>query len=195
MRRLATTAAFAALALLAAVPARAQLNGSHLLGDFGVGAGTQPKPGFYAAAFYYRYSTDTIKDRDGATVRPFPGSPTSMAINAYAPLVWYVSKSKVLGANYGAFAVLPFVNGSLEAPAFSLDEKSATKYSDTAVRPVDLGWHLAKADVAAGFQFYAPTGRYEQGGSGNTGKGMWTYEPFLGATVYFDEKKTASSSR
>jgi hypothetical protein len=192
MKRIATLCALTTLSLLVAIPARAQLNGSHLLGDFGVKAGTQPGPGFYAAAFYYRYGTDTIKDRDGTTIRAFPDSPTSMAINAYAPLLWYVSKSKVLGANFGAFVVLPWVNGSIEAPAFSLDETSAIKYSDTAVRPIDLGWHLAKADVAAGFQFYAPTGTYEPGGSGNTGKGMWTYEPFLGATVYFDEKKTWS---
>ena len=192
MRRLATTTAFAALAVLTAIPARAQLNGSHLLGDFGVKSGSQPGPGFYAAAFYYRYSTDTIRDRDGDTIRAFPDSPTSMVIHAYAPLLWYVSKAKVLGANYGAFTVLPWVNGSIEAPAFSLDETSATRFSDTLVRPIDLGWHLSKADVSAGFQFYAPTGIYEPGGSGNTGKGMWTYEPFFGATVYFDEKKTLS---
>ena len=49
-----------------------------------------------------------------------------------------------------------------------------------------------RADVAAGFQLYAPTGRYERGGSDNIGKGMWTYEPFVGTTVYFDEKRTAS---
>ncbi len=192
MRRLATITAFAALAVLTAIPARAQLNGSHTLGDFGVKSATQPGPGFYATAFYYRYSTDTIRDRDGDTIRAFPDSPTSMVIHAYAPLLWYVSKAKVLGANYGAFTVLPWVNGSIEAPAFSLDETSATRFSDTVVRPIDLGWHLAKADVSAGFQFYAPTGTYEPGGSGNTGKGMWTYEPFLGATVYFDEKKTLS---
>ena len=60
------------------------------------------------------------------------------------------------------------------------------------IRPLDLGWHTQRADIAAGFQVYVPTGRYEQGGDDNIGKGMWTYEPFLGTTVYFDEKKTFS---
>ena len=60
------------------------------------------------------------------------------------------------------------------------------------MRPLDLGWHRKRADVTAGFQFYAPTGTYERGGSENIGKGMWTYEPFLGTTVYFDEKRTVS---
>ena len=40
------------LTLLFATPARAQLNGSHTLGDFGVQSGSQPAPGFYTALFY-----------------------------------------------------------------------------------------------------------------------------------------------
>ena len=50
----------------------------------------------------------------------------------------------------------------------------------------------AAAHTAAGFQLYIPTGKDERGGSDNIGKGMWTYEPFLGTTVYFDEKRTVS---
>ena len=60
------------LTLLLAVPAQAQLNGSHTLGDFGVQSGSQPAPGFYAALFYLRYDTDTIKDADGNIVRLSP---------------------------------------------------------------------------------------------------------------------------
>ena len=184
---------FAALpALLMAAPAHAQLNGSHTLGDFGVQSGTQPSPGFYAALFYYRYDTDTIKNRDGATIRPFPDSPTSVAMTAVAPIAWYVSKTKVLGANYGAMVVLPFANASLAAPAFLIEENVDTGAADMLLRPLDLGWHTKQTDVAAGFQMYLPTGRYEPGGSENLGKGMWSYEPFVGATVYFDEKRTMS---
>ncbi len=60
------------------------------------------------------------------------------------------------------------------------------------VRPIDLGWHTKRADVTTGFQIYMPTGEYERGGSENTGKGMWAYEPFVGTTVFFDEKRTTS---
>ena len=88
--------------------------------------------------------------------------------------------------------VLPFANASLEAPAFQLDDTVDTGFADMLIRPIDLGWHTPRADVAAGFQLYLPTGRYEQGGDDNLGKGMWTYEPFLGTTVFFDEKKTFS---
>ena len=192
MRRLVATAAFAGLALLPAIPAQAQLNGAHLLGDFGINSGTQPPQGFYAAGVYYRYSTETLKDREGNKRALFPGDPSSLAINAYAAILWYVSKAKIFGANYGAFVVPAWVDGSIEAPALSIGRSSATKFTDLTVRPIDLGWHLSQADVSAGFQFYAPTGTYEAGADGNTGKGMWTYEPFVGTTVYFDQKKTWS---
>ncbi len=155
-------------------------------------SGSQPQPGFYTALFYYRYDTDTIKDAEGNTIRLSQDAPGSLGITAGGPIAWYVSKSKLFGANYGAMAVLPFANASLEAPALALGEKIDTSFADLMLRPLDLGWHSERADIAAGFQVYVPTGRYELGGSDNIGKGMWTYEPFVGVTVYFDEKKTAS---
>ena len=93
-RRLRFLAAACGLTLLPAVPVQAQLNGSHPLGDFGVQAGTQPQPGFYAALFSLRYDTDTIKDADGNTVRVSQDSPGSIGTTAAAPLLWYVSKAK-----------------------------------------------------------------------------------------------------
>jgi hypothetical protein len=158
--------------LLLAVPAQAQLNGSHTPGDYGVQSGSQPSPGFYAALFYLRYDADTIKDRDGNTVRPAPNVPGSLAVSTVAPVAWYVSKAKVLGANYGAMVVLALANASIEAPAFALGQTIGTSVSDLLVRPVDLGWQTPRADVAAGLQIYVPTGRYERGGSENVGEGM-----------------------
>jgi hypothetical protein len=180
------------LMLALARPAAAQLNGSHSLGDFGGQSDSQPQPGFYTALFYYRYDTDTITNKDGEIIRPAPNSPGSIGVTAVAPIVWYVSKAKVLGANYGAMAVLPWANSALEAPAFTVGQTVDTSFGDLLIRPVDLGWHRKGADITAGFQFYAPTGRYARGGSDNIGKGMWTYEPFVGTTVYFDQKRTVS---
>ena len=107
-------------------------------------------------------------------------------------MAWYVSTATFLGANVGAMVALPIANASIEAPAFALGQTVDTSVSDLLVRPLDLGWHTKRADVAAGLQLYVPTGRYERGGSENIGKGMWTYEPFVGATVYVDEKRTLS---
>ncbi len=128
-----------------------------------------------------------------ATPSAFPRARQAASrLSAVAPLAWYVSKSKFLGANYGAMVVLPLANASIEAPAFALGQTIGTSVSDLVLRPLDLGWHTARADVAAGLQLYVPTGKYEPGGSENIGKGMWTYEPFVGTTVYFDEKRTVS---
>ena len=137
-RRLILLGAACGLTLLLTVPAQAQLNGSHSLGDFGVQAGSQPAPGFYAALFYVRYDTDTIKDADGNTVRLSPDSPASSGLTAAAPLLWYVSKAKVLGANYGVMAVLPWANASIEAPAFGVQRHSRhelRRHSRPAARP------------------------------------------------------------
>jgi hypothetical protein len=89
-------------------------------------------------------------------------------------------------------AVIPFANASIEAPAFGFEKTVSTDISDVMLRPLDLGWHTKRTDVNAGLQIYAPTGKYELGGDDNLGKGMWTYEPFVGATFYFDKERTFS---
>ena len=192
MKRRMWVSVLCGLMLVLARPADAQLNGSHSLGDFGAQSGSQPQPGFYAALFYFRYDTDTIKDKDGDIIRPAPNSPGSIGLTAVAPILWSVSKARILGANYGAMVVLPWANGALEAPAFTVGQTVDTSFADLLIRPVDLGWHSKSTDATAGFQFYAPTGAYERGGSDNVGRGMWTYEPFVGTTVYFDDKRTVS---
>ena len=121
-KQLMVCGAACGLTVVLAIPAQAQLNGSHSLGDFGVQAGSQPAPRFYAALFYLRYDTDTIKDADGNTVRLAPDAPASSDLTAAAPLLWYMSTAKVHGANYGVMAVLPWANALLEAPAFGLTE-------------------------------------------------------------------------
>jgi len=193
LRRIVIAALLIGLGLIAS-PAAAQFDGSHTLGDFGVQSGTQPAPGLYVAAFFYRYDTDTVKNNVGDVVR-FPAaanSPSSVGVNAFAPIIWYVSKTKIAGANVGAFAVIPFANMAIDAPIFGLNQSTGAGLSDTLIRPLDLGWHTPRADVITGFQFYAPTGSYQFGGSENNGRGMWTSEPFVGTTVHLDAKRTVS---
>ena len=108
---------------------------------------------------------------------------------------WYVSKAKVLGRELrrdgGASLGQRVVRGArLLASATRSTRASPTR----SIRPLDLGWHAKRADVSAGFQFYVPTGRYEPGGSDNIGKGMWTYEPFLGTTALFRREADRSVS-
>jgi hypothetical protein len=175
-----------------ALPAQAQLNGSHTLGDFGVQSGSQPSPGTYAVLFLDRYDTDTINDADGNPIRTSSSDPSSLGMTAAAPMLWWVGKGKVLGANAGVLVVLPFANASIEAPAFGLGRDFGAGAGDLLIRPIDLGWHAKRADLSAGLQIYAPTGRYDAEANDNLGKGMWSYEPFVGTTAYFDEARTLS---
>jgi hypothetical protein len=180
------------LAGFASTPARAQLSGENLLGDMGTRSGTQPMPGFYASALYYFYNTNTIRDADGKRVMIAPGEPGSQTIQAVVPVFTYVSRLKVLGANYGAMAVMPFANGSVELPALGHAETASWGPSDLYLVPVQLGWHLARADFIASLGLLAPTGRYEAGASDNLGKGMWSYELAAGTTLYLDRERTLS---
>src|SRR5262245_16905708 len=183
-----------ALATLVASPALAQLNGENLLGDMGVKSGTQPEPGFYVANLYYRYDTDTIKGPNGRTIVFDPTGSGSQTIHAEVPLMIYVSTKKFLGANYGMMAVMPFANGSLEAPGLGLTEKASTGASDLYVMPLQLGWHGKRFDATTGFAFFAPTGRHTAGASDNLGRGMWSYEASAGGTFYLDNARSISLS-
>ena len=175
-----------------ATPAYAQLNGENLLGDMGVKSGTQPAPGFYVGSVFYRYKTDTIKGPDGKTVTLDPAGNATQTINAAVPMVIYITRKKVLGANFGMMTVMPFANGSLEAPGFDLSEKASTGPSDLYVMPAQLGWHTRRFDATTGLAFFAPTGRHTAGASDNLGKGMWSYELSAGSTLYLDEQRSVS---
>ena len=181
-----------ALATLAARPAFAQLNGENLLGDNGVKSGTQPMPGFYTGTLLYRFHTDTIKGADGRRITFDPNQPANETINVAAPLAVWVSKRTILGAQYGAMAVIPFANASIEAPAFGFSGGVDASIADIYVVPLQLGWHSSRADVTAAFGFFAPTGAYTAGSDENLGKGMWSYELSAGTTLYFDRQRTWS---
>jgi len=185
------TIALLLLALpLALQPSEAQLSGHNTRGDYGIQSATQPEPHLYLSAIYLNYSTSTIRNRNGDKL-PTSGS---LGINAIAPVLQYVSNAKVLGANYGAMAWIPFQAGRLEAPGLSLNVKTDWGVGDLYVQPVNLGWHLTQADVTVGLGVYAPTGRYDSGASDNTGLGMWSFELMGGTTVFFDKAKTLSVS-
>ena len=177
---------------LCATPAYAQLNGENLLGDMGMKSGSQPAPGLYVGSLYYRYRTDTIKGPDGKTLGLDPTGEAQQTIQAAVPMAIYVSKKKVLGANFGMMAVMPFANGSLEAPGLGLSSTASTGPSDVYVMPAQLGWHTRRFDATTGFAFFAPTGRHTAGAEDNLGKGMWSYEVSGGTTLYFDEARSFS---
>ncbi len=175
-----------ALVLAAAGALNAQLAGHNTRGDAGVLAASQAPPGLYVVApLYYRYEADTLRDRDGDSSR----LDFSLDVNAYVFGVIWVSDKTVLGGNY-SFQVYPaFTDNALEAPGLGVGSEVSRGLTDTYVVPIHLGWHQERADYSAGFAFYAPTGRYEDGADDNLGLGMWSFELFGGGTWYFDDAK------
>lgn len=105
-----------------------------------------------------------------------------------------MSDLEVLGANYGIFAALSAADNALEAPTLETTTRTGWGLADLYVQPINLGCHTKYADFMAGFGFYAPTGRYEDGADDITGLGMWSFELSGGTTVYFDEAHTWSFS-
>ncbi len=178
------------LAFVLSSEARAQLNGHNTLGDFGVLSASLPDPGFYAAGFYNRYNSDKVIDGNGDRVTFSPDMPGNITVNAFVGLLWYVSNKRILGANYSVMAVLPLANAALEVPIFGLQAETGTAFGDIYLQPVNLGWHTKRVDYTAGIGLFAPTGRYDVDADDNIGLGMWTFELFAGATVFFDEAKS-----
>jgi hypothetical protein len=165
----------------------AQLLGHNTPGDFGLQSGTQAPPGIYLIApLYSRYKSDTLRNGLG---NQLPRN-TEVTVNSYVFGVTWVSNSKFLGANYSLQFYLPFTNNALEAPTLGLDQNTGTGLTDLYLQPINLGWHTNNADFIAGLGVFAPTGRYEVGADDNLGLGMWTFELFGGATLYFDEAKS-----
>jgi hypothetical protein len=168
--------------LLAPVHTQAQYKGDDIPGFLGLSNGTQAPPGLYLGSLAWVYPTDTIKDNNGNSVT-LPGSLTS---TAEIILVNVVTNYKLFGSNIGASAGFPFIKNRIQLN--SLNVNTGFAYTDMFIGAT-LGWHFKRADVTAGYNLYIPTGNFTQGGTDNTGLGMWGNELTIGSTVYLDQKK------
>ena len=171
--------------LLAPTSAVAQLGGENLRGDYGMKSGSQGPPGLYVGNIFYFYSSNTVKDLSGNDLSHVHAT---VDIFADAILGSYVTKKKILGANYGFMVVLPVLNTELGLPSLNVGSQT-WGLADMYIQPLALGWHFKRADAIAGYAFMAPTGRYSAGANDNTGLGMWSNEFSAGTTFYFDQGK------
>jgi hypothetical protein len=181
LRIAAALAAVVVMTLGGARLAQAQLNGQHIKGSNGLKSGSQAPPGTYVVApLLYFYQADEIRDRDG-TALPVTGD---LNASVFGAAISVVTPKKLLGANYGFSAVLPGANNRIQGT--EIDQNPGAGITDMLVTPLSLGWHFKRADAIAGYSFFAPTGRYTDGASNNTGLGMWGQELAIGTTVYLN---------
>jgi hypothetical protein len=142
-------------------------------------SGVMPEPGLTYANYFMDYSFDQAKGSNGQLLPAEPSVAVFADINVF---VW-VSKQKILGANYALVAGLPITNSSLSLAKLG-PVGGGGGFSDSFYQPFSLGWHLKRADIQAAYAFFAPTGRFNAGASNNTGTGHWTNAPTVGETFY-----------
>ena len=175
-------------AVFSSISSYSQLKGDHLLGDFGLSAGTQAPPSIIAALPVYWYDASKLKNSQGSLITD------DLNIDAFliGAGVSVVTNFKVLGGTYGASVLFAFMSNRLEGN--KVQSSTSLGFSDMYVQPLQLGWSAERADFTVGYGIYMPTGKYEFGGDENTGMGMWTNELSAGTTIYFDKIKTINFS-
>ncbi len=162
----------------------AQLKGGHILGAMGLQSGTQaPENTLSLYVPGYIYTASTLRNPDGDKI----GNPDlTMFITGVGAN--FVSNFKILGANYGATILLAGASNTIQGSF--VDSKSSFAFTDMYLQPLQLGWHQKRADFVFSYQLYLPTGKFEFGGSNNSGLGMLMNEFSAGTTLYFNDKKT-----
>ncbi len=163
--------------------------GSHYpYGVEGVLAGSAPPPGFHYRMYNTWYSPNTYKDNNGDKV------PVNFGLDVFASVqrLIYVSKTKILGADYICDILIPLVDKDVTfGPAH--DSRSFT-LGDIVFEPFALGWHQPRWDATFALAVIAPTGDFDATKLASPGLGYWSGMMTLGATYYFDEQRTWSIS-
>src|SRR5262245_25180870 len=132
-----------------------------------------PQPGLYVAIYNYGYETSTLTDNSGIKINQVVIGNVPVDLNvdvklyALSPLLIWVSDRKVLGANYGAYIGPAFSNANIGASLSVAQgqginpETSQFAAGDLFVQPLWLGWNRKHFDVALGYGFYAPVGKFD----------------------------------
>lgn len=163
--------------------------GHYVNGVEGIKAATVPPPGFYYRLYAASYTSDQLLNEDGEDLN------IGFDVNVLAfvnRLIW-VSKTKILGADFGMDAVFPLIYTDISIDAAGIDENKFG-LGDIFIEPFLLAWHGNTFDAAFGIGTYIPTGDYDKDNPASPGKDFWTMMITFGSTWYFDTEKTWSAS-
>lgn len=171
-------------------PLLAQQKGQYVPGQWGLNAGVLPDPGITYEEITVNYSANQLNNSNGSAIPAITGTYSFWVVEN---IFMYVPKHKFLGGYFAPYVVLPAANGSLVAdlgnpPHFSA-KGGGEGYADMYVQPLNLGWHLKRADIFVGYGFTAPTGRFSAGATNNVGSGYWGNDVTSNTTVYLTKNK------
>jgi hypothetical protein len=192
--RIKLVAVLACMFLGGVSSALAQQKGQWVPGQFGLNAGVIPDPGVTYANLALNYSASQLNGPNGNSVSGVTGT---YSFWVDENIFYYVPKHKILGGYFMPYIALNYASGSLVAdiPALNLGAGGGgSGFADTFVEPLNLGWHLKRADVNVGYAFTAPTGRFTQGASNNVGSGYWGNNITSGTTFYVTKNKGTSAN-
>jgi outer membrane protein OmpA-like peptidoglycan-associated protein len=184
------------LPCLAGAPSSfAQQKGQWVPGQYGLNAGVIPDPGITYANLALNYSADRLNGPNGNSV---PGINGTYSFWVDENIFYYVPKHKFLGGYYMPYVALVYANGEVVANITGTNLTTGaggSGFSDMFVEPFNLGWHIGKRlDFNVGYAFVAPTGRFTQGASNNTGSGYWGNDLTTGSTFYLTKNKGTTAN-
>jgi hypothetical protein len=168
---------------------QAQQKGQYVPGQFGLNAGVVPAAGLTYANLALNYSASSLNDANG---NHRPNVLGTYGFWVDENIFYFVPKKKILGASFAPYISLNGASGSLVADISGTNlgaSGGGSGFADLFVQPVNLGWHLKRADIVAGYAFMAPTGRFVAGASDNVGSGYWGNNLNFGATVYVTKNR------
>ncbi|WP_433966875.1 SphA family protein [Tunturiibacter gelidiferens] len=191
-RRASSPWALTILVLMSVAALQAQQKGQYVPGQFGLNAGVVPDSGLTYANVALNYSASSLNDANG---NHRPNVVGTYGFWADENIFYFVPKKKILGASFAPYISLNVANGSLVADISGTNlgaTGGGSGFADLFVQPVNLGWHLKRADIVAGYAFFAPTGRFSAGARNNVGSGYWGNDLTFGTTVYVTKNKGTS---
>jgi hypothetical protein len=189
------TAVLACIFLVGASSVLAQQKGQWVPGQYGLNAGAIPEPGITYANMPLNYSASRLNDSNGNRVLQRVTGTYSFWVDEN--IFYYVPKQKFLGGYFMPYVALNYANGELVANITGTSLSTGgggSGFADMYVQPLNLGWHLKRADVAVGYAFSAPTGRYTAGASDNVGSGYWGNNITSGTTYYITKNKATTAN-
>lgn len=138
-------------------------------------AGALPPAGLYGLLYYTHYYANRFNDSHGNASVP------GFQLNADVGIarVVYMSNWSVLGGRFGAYALLPFENLSLDAGGASFNR---TNVGDFIFSPFMIAWGAGPLRTAFALEFAAPTGQYNPASALNAGLNYYTIRPEFAVT-------------
>ena len=121
-------------------------------------------------------------------------------IKAYvnAPVFFYATKFKILGARYSVAAAATIIGANVRVDIQPDGDGNVHAvgntggFGDMLIMPVDLAWSFnKKVDVSLMYSMYLPIGRFELGADDNIGKGYLTHQIQAPTYLYLMDKATA----